>query len=121
MLPEDRDAAHLWDMLDAARHLLDFTVGLRYETYLEDVQLRWTVERGLTIIGEAARRVSPDLKVAHPELPWRWLISQRNIIVHEYDELDQQRVWEVVTTDLLHLIAHLEALLPPPPQDPDPR
>jgi len=78
------------------------------------------VERALEVIGEAARHVSPAYRQAHPEIPWRGIIAQRNILAHEYGEIKQERLWVVVTERIPELIALLEKLdIPSPPSDPD--
>jgi uncharacterized protein with HEPN domain len=58
MQPNERDAAYLWDMLQAARRVQEFTANLSREAYIESVLIQSAVERQLEIIGEAARRVS---------------------------------------------------------------
>lgn len=55
---DDRDAGYMWDMLDAARSVRDFTSGVTQEAYLRDRTLQLAIERALEIIGEAARLVS---------------------------------------------------------------
>jgi uncharacterized protein with HEPN domain len=75
MPPEERDAALLLDMLNAARAVATFVAGKRYEEYETDLILRSAVERMIHIIGEAARGVSVILKEAHPEIPWKGIIG----------------------------------------------
>ena len=77
MRPEDRDAGYLWDMLDAARTVRDFTTGLGLDEYRADRKLQLAVERAIEIIGEAARLVSASFKEQHPEIPWQQIIAQR--------------------------------------------
>jgi len=77
MRPDDRDAGYIWDMLDAARSVRDFTNGVTQEDYLRDRKLQLAIERALEIIGEAARLVSADFKALHPEVPWPQIIAQR--------------------------------------------
>lgn len=84
MQPEDKDSAYLWYMLDAARTVAQFTSGLTIEKYLKDRKLQLAIERLLEIIGEAANRVSADFQQGHPEIPWRKIVGQRNVISHEY-------------------------------------
>jgi len=69
MQPEDRNAAYLWDMLDAARTVLNFMAATSYDRYLQDRMLQLAVERSLEIIGEAARNVSLDFQLKHPGDP----------------------------------------------------
>jgi uncharacterized protein with HEPN domain len=77
--------------------------------------LRGAVERHLEIIGEAANKVSEAFRQAHPEIPWRQMIAQRHVLVHEYGEIKHERIWQVATVHLPGLIAGLEPLLPPEP------
>lgn len=115
MRPEERDAAYLWDMLDAAQSICDFTAGLKYHQYLRDRKLQLAVERSVEIVGEASRRISQTFKQAHPEIPWRLMIAQRNVLAHEYGEIKQERMWALVTTHIPDLLNKLKPLLPPIP------
>jgi uncharacterized protein with HEPN domain len=115
MRPEDRDPGYVWDMLDAARTILDFTAGVTLESYLHDRKLQLAVERAIEIIGEAARLVSPTFKVQHSEIPWQQIVSQRNVLAHEYGEINQERIWLVATRRIPELIGQLDSLLPPTP------
>ena len=119
MRPEQRDAAYLWDMLDAALAVREFTSGLSFENYLVDRKLQFAVERALEIIGEAAHRISEPFRQAHPEVRWRSIIAQRNVLAHEYGAIKQDRIWNVVTVHLPELIEALQRSLPPAPADPE--
>jgi uncharacterized protein with HEPN domain len=65
------------------------------------------------IVGEAATRVSAPMQAAHPEFPWRGIIGTRNRLVHGYDSVDRDILWDIVTLDFPPLIPRLRALLPP--------
>jgi len=115
MRPDERDAAYLWDMLDAAQTIREITKHQALDAYLKDRTLQLAVERALEIIGEGARRVSQPLCEAHPEIPWRPIIAQRNVLAHEYGDIRQERIWAVVTRHIPELIERLEPLVPPAP------
>jgi len=118
MRAEERDAAYLWDMLDAARSVIRFTASKSMDEYQKDRVLQLAVERCVEIIGEAARQVSPSLKKAHPEIPWRLIIAQRNVLAHEYGEVKQDRMFSLARNHIPALASQLELLLPaPPPTD----
>jgi len=110
---EERDKAYLWDMLDAAKAINSFTDAVSYEQYLLDRKVQMAVERALEIIGEAARKVSDKTKAEQTTIPWRVIIAQRNVIAHEYGEIKQDRIWEVVKKHVPSLINSLEKMLPP--------
>jgi uncharacterized protein with HEPN domain len=65
----------------------------------------------LQIIGEAARAISPGLRVAHPEIPWTNVIAMRNLLVHEYFGVDIEEVWSTAVNDLPLLRPEVEAML----------
>lgn len=113
MQPEERDLAYLWDMREAARKIARFIAGARYHRFSRDELMQSAVERQLEIIGEAARRVSPQFRQAHPEIPWRNIIGLRNLLIHEYGEVRVDRIWLIITTSVPDLEAGLNPLIPP--------
>jgi len=117
MLPEERDAAYIWDMLDSAKTIVHFIANVSFDDFLQDRKLQLAIERAVEIIGEAARRISDKFKQAHPEIQWQSIIAQRNVLAHEYGEIKQDRMWLVATIHIPDLIAKLEPLLPPLPTD----
>jgi uncharacterized protein with HEPN domain len=62
----------------------------------------------LEIIGEAAGRVSALFRNTHPEISWRQIIGQRNVLIHEYGEIKQERIWKVVRDNIPQLIELLK-------------
>lgn len=117
MQPEQRDASYLWDMLDAARKILAFTQGVTFLEYAANPLLTLAVERAVEIIGEAANRVSPGFQQAHPEIPWRRIVAQRNVLAHEYGDIEHALIWDLVQQHIPKLAEQLASLVPPPPQD----
>ena len=117
MPPNERDAAYLWDMLDSARTVREFTRDVRFDQYMGDRKLQLAVERSVEIIGEAARRVSDEYRQEHPEIPWRTIIAQRHVLAHEYGEIKQELMWKLVTVHVPDLVALLEPLIPPATPD----
>ncbi len=112
MRPDERDKAYLWDMLDAASAIQGFVRNETYENYLANRMLRGAVERHIEIVGEAARRISDDTKQAHPEIPWRAIVGQRNVLAHEYDEVLHEAIWGIATRRIPELLATLKTMLP---------
>jgi len=108
MQPEQKDAGYLWDMLDAARTVEQLCSGQDFNQYSKDRKTQLAVERSLEIIGEAAARVSASFRSAHPEIPWRQIIGQRNVLIHEYGEIKQERIFKVVKENIPQLIDFLK-------------
>ena len=113
MRPEDKDAAYLWDMLQAAGEVAAMLADCDEAAFLADRVLKLAVERGVEIVGEAAGKVSSTFRAAHPEIPWREIIGQRNILAHEYGQIDHALLYKTATEDIPELIDLLEELLPP--------
>ena len=91
MRPEDRDLAYLWDMREAAKEVIEFIQGVTYKRFASEKVLRYAAERQIEVIGEAARRVSANFQQEHPEIPWKNIIAQRNVLAHEYGEILLER------------------------------
>jgi uncharacterized protein with HEPN domain len=111
MKPEERDAAYLWDMLKAARDARDLLEGRSLEAYLQDRVRRLALERALELVGEPARRVTEGFKSAHPEIDWRSIVGQRNVLAHKYGVIDHERLFKTGTESVPGLIAALEKIL----------
>lgn len=108
-----RDAVYLLDILKAAKLALNYLKGKTKEDFFRDIQCQDAVIRRLEIIGEAAGRVSSTTTAKFPDLPWKKMVSMRNIMIHEYDDVDLAIVWDTVQNDLPRLIASLEPVIPP--------
>jgi uncharacterized protein with HEPN domain len=64
------------------------------------------------IVGDAATRISDPMQAAHPAIPWREIIVTRNRLIHGYDAVDFDILWEIVTADFAPLARQIKALLP---------
>jgi uncharacterized protein with HEPN domain len=99
-----RDRAYLQHIHDAILQIEDFSRNLSSAKELRDRSLeRAGIERMLTIIGEAAKNVSPDLKEEHPEIPWKTTAGMRDKLIHHYFGVDYEAVWETIQTDIPEL------------------
>ncbi|MCP4645709.1 MAG: DUF86 domain-containing protein [bacterium] len=110
MPPDVKDIARLWDMLDAARTALEFTADQGFEDFLQDRKTRNAVERNLEILGEAAGRVSAEMRKQLPDIPWKSMIGLRNVLAHEYGGIRYEILWSVLQEKLGPLIQRLEAM-----------
>ena len=81
--------------------------------FLADRVMLRAIERIIEIIGESARRVSASYQQAHPEIHWREIIGQRNILAHEYGQIDHDLLYKTATEDIPDIITVIESLLPP--------
>jgi uncharacterized protein with HEPN domain len=104
-----RDAASLLDMLRACRLIRDFVAGLDRSTFLSDAKTKSAVLHQLLILGEAAKRVSAQTRAQFPSIPWRSITGMRDVLIHDYDDVDLEQVWQTVTCDIAPLVHVLEA------------
>ena len=111
-----RDIAYLLDIMESKRLALDYVKGKTRVEFIDDLQCQDAVIRRLEIIGEAANRISEETRIGFPNLPWNDMIGMRNVMIHDYDDVDMAIVWETVQNDLPALISALEKLIPPEDQ-----
>jgi uncharacterized protein with HEPN domain len=98
-------------MLDHAREAVSLAQGKSRVDLDEDRLLNLALVRLLEIIGEAANRVSKEDQRRHPQIPWSQLVSLRNRLIHGYDSVDFDILWQIVTRDLPPLISALEEMV----------
>ena len=107
-----RDDAHIVDILRAAQRAVDGLAGMELQAFIDDWRAQSIVLHQLLILGEAVKRLSPQFRESHPEMPWRSIAGQRDVIVHQYDDVDVPSVWAVVTKELPGLIKFMESVAP---------
>jgi uncharacterized protein with HEPN domain/predicted nucleotidyltransferase len=89
-----RDNAYLEDILQASKAIRRFIAGISLEDFKSNEEKYEAVNRKFSIIGEAARRLSPEALKTFPEMPWKLITAMRNILIHDYDDVDLDFVWE---------------------------
>lgn len=95
-----RDRQFLTDILEAADSITAFLANESRESFQGNDLLRSAILHKLTVIGEAAARISADLRSRHPEVPWADIVGFRNISVHAYFTVDWGIVWTTATDDV---------------------
>jgi len=99
-------------MLDHAREAVDMIAGKNPEDLYQERMLELSLIRLVEIVGEAAGRVSRTGQAIYPEIPWREVIGMRNRLIHGYDSVDLNILWDTIELDLPPLISQLEKILP---------
>jgi uncharacterized protein with HEPN domain len=104
------DHAYLMHIRDSLHEVQTFIQGESYESFLENRMVQNAVMRSFEVVGEAARRVSTELRRAHPEVPWRLMSDFRNKLIHDYFGLDLAVIWRTATEDTPVLLQQIEEL-----------
>ena len=88
-----REILYLSDIIEASGQVGDFIAGIGFDQFQQSELIRSAVVQNLTIIGEAAGRLSPAVRSRAPEVPWPQIVAFRNILVHAYFGIDWNEVW----------------------------
>lgn len=107
----NRDQSYLLDVFESSKIIVSYLDQKTIEDFLEDIQLQDSVIRRLEIIGEATARISVDTQNLYPSIPWREMKGMRNLLIHEYDEIDTELVWKTAKDDIPALVSQLSKIL----------
>ena len=107
------ELVYLGQMFDCALRARDMARGATKAEFDGNEMLRLALRHLIQTTGEAARKVPDSLRAKMPGVPWARIVGMRHRIVHDYDNIDDDVVWQVVTDDLPKLVAMLEPIVPP--------
>lgn len=110
-----RDLQFLLDMLQSAELILTYIDQCSEDEFFANVQLQDAVIRRLLVIAEAAKRVSDTTQQALPNVSWQEINGMRNRLVHEYDDVNLNIVWDVLQFEIPPLIEALKSQVPSEP------
>jgi len=104
---DKKQAGLLRDILDSALTIQAYLDKISRESFLGNLEKQDAVLRRFEIIGEAASRLAPETRSLFPKLPFGGMRGMRNIIAHDYGDVDIEQVWKTATTDIVLLIETL--------------
>ena len=87
-----RDSEALIDILEAIKLILQYAEGQDFNTLAVNIEKQDAILRRITIIGEATKRLSSNFRANHAVIPWKQMAGMRDIITHDYDEVDLEEV-----------------------------
>jgi len=109
-MSKHRDDIVMKDIINAAQLIAAFVDGLGKDDFIDDLKTCSAVLYQLTLIGEAVKRLSPEFRLAQTQVPWVSMAGMRDHLVHAYDLVDWDEVWETATRDVPSLLKQIEAL-----------
>src|SRR5437660_8878477 len=98
------------DILLAAQDIQKFTAGLTRDEFAHSGAIQSAVIFKFIVSGEAAKRLSDEFRRQHPQINWKQIAGMRDQCVHGYNEIDVDKVWEVVIEDAPKLEAYLKSI-----------
>ncbi len=98
---------YIEDMLDAIEKIETYVFSLDEIQFSRDQKIQDAVIFRFAVIGEAAGKISEEVKQKSKDIPWRQIIGLRNMVIHEYSGISLGRVWAVIREDLPTLKANL--------------
>ena len=110
-MPKKSDIIRLRHMLDASEKAVEFVRGKDRSSLDQDEKLALALVRLIEIIGEAGAKVSAEAQLVHVEIPWKEIIGTRNRLIHGYEDVDLDVVWQIATKDLPVLTGNLRTAL----------
>ena len=106
-----RDKQVLTDILVAMQQVLRYVEALDRDRLAQDDEKQAAILYRIIIIGEATKRLSVELRSQYSEIPWRQMAGLRDVVIHDYDELDLDILWNVVQISLPDLEPKLQLIL----------
>mgnify|MGYP001806887128 CR=1 FL=1 len=110
----NRDLASILDALIFARRIVTFTTDMTEENFFTDIKTQDAVMRNIAVLGEALRRISPEFRQTYSQIPYNQIIGMRNKLVHDYDGINLELIWDVIENYIPDLINQLEKIVPEP-------
>jgi uncharacterized protein with HEPN domain len=105
------DFIRIRHMLDAANEVIGFTADVTFAEFEQDRMRHLAVVQQIEVIGEASKQVSASLKELHSEIDWRDIARSRDRLIHGYDTVILEIVWQICREELPKLILQLNTLL----------
>ena len=97
-------------MIDACEKIMRFT-DVAYVVYDNSDEKKAAVARYFEILGEAANRLSDELKDKHPDVPWKVATALRNALIHDYVKIEYSELWDTAKNDVPGFYLQLKDIL----------
>ena len=104
---------YLEDIISSIQQIETYVAhaNMSYEEFIENTQVQDAVLRRLEIIGEAAKRLESDFREKYDKIPWRQMSGLRDVLIHDYDQVDLDQVWQVIKVDIPVLKERLKEIV----------
>ncbi len=107
-----QDPSCLLDIAKVCQTILRLTANMTKAEFQQDERTHLDILYEVTVLGEVVKRLSPEFRSQHSTIEWRKIDGMRDRLVHDYDEVKLDLVWEVVKTNIPELLDYITPLLP---------
>jgi uncharacterized protein with HEPN domain len=111
MREHSRDRGRLEDIVKYAQNVNIIISGISYEAFTKDIRIYYSVMKNIEVIGEATNMLTRHFRETHTELPWRQIVSMRNVLVHGYAQVSDADLWQTATNDIQPLCEQVQRYL----------
>ncbi|MGL5083910.1 MAG: HepT-like ribonuclease domain-containing protein [Microcoleaceae cyanobacterium] len=108
----NQDKSYLLDIAKLCQTILRLTDNMSEVEFQNDERTQLAILYEITILGEVVKRLSPEFRDQYSEVEWRKIAGMRDRLVHDYDEVKLDLVWEVLKTKIPELLAYITPFLP---------
>ena len=111
MREHNRDRGRLEDILKHAQNVEMIVDGITFDDFVGDIRIYYSVMKNMEVIGEAANMLTRHFRETYKELPWRQIVSMRNVLVHGYSQVADADLWQTSTNDIKPLLEQVKRYL----------
>lgn len=99
------------DILDSIERIEEYVKECTKKEFLDDYEKQDAVIRRLEIIGEAVNGISNKIQAEYSKIPWRQISGMRNVLIHEYSGVNEERIWDTIKKDIPVLKREVKEML----------
>jgi len=111
MREHKRDKGRLEDIVKYAKNVELIVNGITFDDFSADIRIYYSVMKNIEVIGEASNMLTRDFRNTYTDIPWREVISMRNILVHGYSQVSDIDVWNAAINDVKPLRIQAETYI----------
>ena len=108
----NQDQSYLLDIAKLCQTILRLTDNMTETEFRHDERTQLAILYEITILGEVVKRLSTEFRSQHSNIEWRKIAGMRDRLVHDYDEVKLDLVWQVIRTNIPELLGYITPLLP---------